>query len=105
MVQANHGLAARRAMYKTSAANVAETIRDCEDLIYGVAAFREMGPAAKRVLAEVTQVAEVRRLQLSWELLEALMEGEGIDPEAVMAEVLDPDLHEVARFALLGEAA
>ncbi len=92
-------------MYKNSAENIAEWIRNYEDLMYGVAAFREMGTVAEHILGEVVALPDVRRLRLSWELLEALMEGEGLDPEATMAEILDPALHETARFALLAEAA
>ncbi len=82
MIQANGVPAQRRAMYKNSAENIAEWIRNYEDLIYGVSAFREMGPVAERALVEATEMPDVRRLRLSWELLEALMEGEGLDPEA-----------------------
>lgn len=95
----------RARAYRQTASLIASTVEELEDVLVGLTALRSLGECAESAIAAVLDVPEVKQLRLSWELLEALMLGEGLEPEPVLESVLDPDWREYARAALLGDAA
>lgn len=95
----------RRALeaYQGTAERIAARVDELEDLIAGLGVLRDMGSEDADLAVEaVLDVPIVKQLRISWELLEALMLGEGLEPEAVLEPVLGVYRREVVRQALLG---
>ncbi len=95
----------RARAYRRSAEAIADCIGDVEDILIGLNALRSLGSEAEPAVAAVLRVPTLTRLRLSWELLEALMLGDGLEPEGLLEEVLEPEWREYARAALMGEVA
>ena len=70
-------------------------------LLDGLNELREIGDEEAAVAA-LLNVRLVRMLRLSWELWEALLEGEGADPSDLLAAHLPDDLVAWCRSALWG---
>jgi hypothetical protein len=76
-------------------------LEENRELIEGLARLREL-PRAERAVEAVLAVPEVQRMRLSWELWEALVVGNGVDPDRLLlGRVPLADL-ERARFAIWG---
>lgn len=75
------------------------------DVMSGLTALRELGPSAEAAVEAVLTVPEVRRLALSWALLEVMMVREDLDSDALLAQVFDPKLLALAHAALFGTNA
>lgn len=86
--------------HRRSAKNVARRIRECGDLLAAVLLLRGRGDEYDPVVSAAMQAGDLTRLRLGWELWEALAEGDRLDPEAVLLEVLPLRVVEEARQAL-----
>ena len=74
--------------HRRTATLVADAIVELEDVIYGIDGLRALGEPAEAALAAVLEVPPVRKLSLSWQLVEALADGDGVDLEAHLIELL-----------------
>jgi hypothetical protein len=72
------------------------------DLIDALLALRRLDTEAAEAVSALLRVRRIAEARLSWELWEALTEGDGDDPDALVLDVLPVDLVERARRALLG---
>jgi hypothetical protein len=75
---------------------LAGSITEHEYVIYGIDGLRALGELADDALAAVLEVPSIRKLMLSWQLVEALADGDGVEIEAHLIEVLG---YEVATYA------
>ena len=89
--------------YRRAAHTIREQIESLEDVLIGLAALRDLGSTAVESVDSVMEVFELKRLRLSWELLDALMQGDGLDFDALIEASVDPTLLRVTRQALLDE--
>jgi hypothetical protein len=73
-------------------------------LLESLLALRRLGPEGRDALEAVLSVRRVAALKASWALWEALTEGDGEDPEALLLRVLPLSVLEDARRALWGSS-
>ncbi len=85
------------------AKTLSDWLTDYDSLLGGVVALRRLGVEADDAVRAVLTVPVLRRMRLGWELWEALVEGEGEDPEILLGERLPLDTLETARRALWGD--
>jgi hypothetical protein len=71
-------------------------------LLDALVALRRLGAEGRDALEAVLSVRRVAALRASWALWEALTEGDGEDPEALLLSVLPLSVLEDARHALWG---
>lgn len=72
------------------------------DLIDSLGALRRLGEDGSEALEVLLAMRPVATVRASWELFEALAEGDGDDPELLLLKVLSPWQLESARRALWG---
>lgn len=84
----------------------AETVEGWVDLHEGILAalveLRTLGDEAEAAVDVIMALPTVRRMRLGWELWEALVEGEGGDPEVLLLDHLAYDVIDHVREALWG---
>lgn len=90
---------------RRSAEILAQWITDHADILRGLAAFRRLGAPGETVVAAALALTEVARMRPSWQLWEAIAEGEGHDVQALVQEFVPVDLFQTARFALWGDGS
>lgn len=86
--------------HRRTAGLVAEAVLEHEYVIYGIDGLRALGETGAAALEVMLHLPTVRRLQLSWQLFEALADGEGVDPEGYLVEALGLDFATYARDVL-----
>lgn len=89
---------------EVSAPTVAEALENQADLLAAVATLRQHGYLMSA--AEVLASRPMRILSSSWELVQAIVEDDGIDFDCVLADCFgeeDDHLVALARFALWGD--
>lgn len=74
-----------------------------EDVLEGLVGLRELGPAVADAVAAVMASRDLRRLRLSWELFDAVVADEGLDPEVVLKQHLPAQLLDLGHRALWGK--
>jgi hypothetical protein len=74
-----------------------------DDLLGGLQALRLLGPGAAPALEAVLAVRELRRARLSFEIFEVLAEGTGLDPRALLDEVVSEPVVQRFRSAIYGQ--
>jgi hypothetical protein len=72
------------------------------DLIDALLSLRRLGSEAAEAVAAILDVRRVAEVQASWQLWEALTEGDGEEPEALVLSELPLEVVERARTALWG---
>ena len=72
------------------------------DLLDSLLALRRLGAEGAEAVSTVLRVRRVVEVRASWQLWEALTEGDGNDPDALVLSVLPLDLVDRARRALWG---
>jgi len=72
------------------------------DLVDALVALRRLGAEGADALQGVLSVRRVATLRASWQLWEALAEGDGEDPEELLLRALPLEVVERARRALWG---
>ena len=72
------------------------------DLVEALVALRRLGPEGADALQAALLVRPVAALRASWQLWEALAEGDGEDPEELLLRALPLEVVERARRALWG---
>jgi hypothetical protein len=90
--------------HRGSVKRLREEILDKADLVYGLAGLRDHGLVAESAVTQALDLREVEMLRLSWQLIEALIEGDGGTPEVIFDAVFGVDGWRRARYALFGEA-
>lgn len=70
--------------------------------IDSLSALRRLGNEGSDALEALLATRSVATVRASWELFEALAEGDGDDPELLLLKVLSPSQLESARRALWG---
>lgn len=85
-----------------SAVQLADWIDGHLGLLRGLAELRELGPQAEDAVLAVLEIREVRRAHLSWQLWEALVAGDGYDPDELLLRHLPYSRLELAQLALRG---
>jgi len=75
------------------------------DLIDALVALRRVGTEGADAVSAILRVRRVAEVRASWQLWEALTEGDGDDPEALVLTELPLDVVERARTALWGPSA
>jgi hypothetical protein len=73
-------------------------------LLDSLLALRRLGAEGREALEAVLSVRRVVALKASWALWEALTEGDGEDPEALLLRVLPLSVLDDARRALWGSS-
>lgn len=73
-----------------------------DEMLRGLHALRRLG--ADEAVAAIEALQEVRKVRLSWELWEMLLDGEGIDADALLLEHIELGDVLLARAALWGLA-
>lgn len=73
-------------------------------VIDGLAGLRDLDGSAAAIDA-VLQVKDIKRIRLGWEFWEAMVDGDGLDPEALLLDYLGFDTIEVCRTAFWGVPA
>lgn len=89
--------------YRGSVERIRDSIFEHNDLVFGLAGLRQYGPAADQAVSQALEIPELRVLRLSWEFLEALIDGDDGDPEALFTDVLGERLYRRVGYALFGE--
>jgi len=89
--------------HRTSARWVATAVEDKLGLLYGLLELRSLGEAD--LVASILEVKALRVLRTSWELFDALAEGDGCSADSLLAEILDWTFIDDARTALWGAPA
>jgi hypothetical protein len=72
------------------------------DLVEALVALRRLGAEGADALHAALSVRRVATLRASWQLWEALAEGDGEDPEELLLRALPLQVVERARLALWG---
>jgi len=72
------------------------------DLVEALVALRRLGAEGADALQAALSVRPVATLRASWQLWEALAEGDGEDPERLLLKTLPLEVVERARRALWG---
>jgi hypothetical protein len=72
------------------------------DLLGALVALRRLGPEGADALKEALAVRRIVKLRFSWQLWEALVEGDGEDSEAVLLGAIPLTVLEETRAALWG---
>ena len=75
-----------------------------EGLVSGLVRLREL-PWSEQAVEAVLAVPEVRRVRLSWELWESLVDGNGDDPDRLLYGRVPLSMLEMAQFAIWGPEA
>jgi hypothetical protein len=81
---------------------LADWLAKDQRLLDALLALRRLGAEGRNALEAVLSVRRVAALRASWELWEALAEGDGEDSEALLLRVLPLGVVEGARAALWG---
>jgi hypothetical protein len=81
---------------------LAQWIRADGDLLEALATVRRLGTEGDDALEALLKVRRISELKASWGLWQALAEGDGDDPEALLLRVLPLGPVEEARNALWG---
>ena len=89
--------------HRRTAALVAEAIAEHEDIIWGIDGLRALGDAGAESLTAVLAIPSLRKLMLSWQLVEALADGDNVDLEAHLIEQLGYDYATYVRAVLFPE--
>ena len=71
-------------------------------LLEGLASLRELGDEAADAVDALMELNTVRKIRLGWELWEALLDGEQVDPDPLLLDEVAYDVIELAKFALWG---
>lgn len=88
--------------YRQSAEKLASLLHRNDDLLLGLVGLRELGAQADEAVETVRELPTLKHLRLGWELFEAMLEGDGLDPEALLLEAYPLELVGRARRALWG---
>ncbi len=99
MTQRNLPSPSEEARHRT-AESIATLVEENLDVLSGMEGLRDYGEAADEAIGASLNIPEIRRLRLAWELFEALLEGEDVDPEAYLLEHLTFESLSVTRAAL-----
>jgi hypothetical protein len=67
--------------HRRTAAMVAEAITEHDEIIQGIEGLRALGEPGAVALEAVLAIPSVRKMILSWQFIEALAEGDGVDLE------------------------
>lgn len=73
-------------------------------LLDALVALRRLAEEGDDAVEAVSHIHRVLQLRLSWELWEALVDGDGGDAEALLRTVLPIEVLDKARYALWGSA-
>lgn len=85
------------------ATTIREWLDDHDGLLNGIDELRCLGDEGAVALDAVMNVREVKKFRLGWELWEAMLEGDGVDPEVLLDEHVPYESLELGRRALWGE--
>lgn len=88
---------------RTWATTLAEWLDDHQAVLRGVVALRELGDEAYPAVTASLLIPTLRRMRAGWELWEALADGEGLDPEALLFEAAPIQLIALGHAAFWGE--
>lgn len=91
--------------YGKTARAIGTLVRDHEDLLRGLTGLAQLGGVASEAIAAVRDLPDVRKIRLGWELFETLTQGDGLEPEVFMFEVLPFEMVELLTSALAVEAS
>lgn len=81
------------------AETVTQWLEQHRGLVLGLIDLRELDMEAEQAVEEVMEIPTVRRMRLGWELWEAMAEGEGFDPEALIYDHLSIEVIDLIRAA------
>jgi hypothetical protein len=96
---------ARIETFERTAVSVAERIEEYSDIIVGLAALRGLGQDGQAIADAAIELRDLRVLRLSWELLDALIESDGLDGSELLNKHTTDELVDCARIAIWGEGA
>jgi hypothetical protein len=85
--------------YELSAAQIGTWIMDNLELLAGLRSLRALGECAENAVAEVEAVKEIRRVRLGWELWDAMVRGEGRQPQLMLLKHVPFEVLELAEDA------
>lgn len=89
--------------YRRSAQIIADHIEDHLGLLYGLLDLRLL--EEHDLVDAILDLPPMKRLRTSWELLDALVDGEGGDVDTLMFEVVNPDILVDVKTAIWGDLA
>lgn len=96
-------ISARTASYRLSARRMAGWVREHVDLLIGVRGLGALGDDGALILRTLPRLPELNTTRLAWDLVRAMVEGDGFDAEALLLAELPLELVELvdASFDLL----
>jgi hypothetical protein len=103
MANRTGGHASAHESYRKTIELLAEHAEGLEEVLLGLEGLRSLGPEAAGAIEAALAVPTIRRFRLSWELFDALAEGDGADPEQLLADEMPYESIDLVRGALFGE--